>query len=54
MKKDPPLVIDTLGFEDYTRFPNLLAGIEKRGYSAPDIERLAGQNFLGVFRNVVG
>jgi microsomal dipeptidase-like Zn-dependent dipeptidase len=41
------------GFEDYTLFPNLLAGLARRGYTASKIERLAGRNFLSVFRNVV-
>jgi membrane dipeptidase len=42
------------GFEDYTRFPNLIAGLEKRGYGATEIQQLAGQNFMNVFREVVG
>ncbi len=43
-----------LGFEEYTRFPNLIAGLRSRGYSNGDIEKLAGRNFLMVFREVVG
>jgi len=43
-----------VGFEDYGRFPNIIAGLEKRGYSDEEIRQLAGQNFLRVFRQVVG
>jgi membrane dipeptidase len=42
------------GFEDYVRFPNLIAGLEKRGYGEAEIRKLAGQNFLKVFGKVVG
>jgi len=42
------------GFEDYTRFPNIIAALRKRGYSAADVEKLAGRNFLRVFKEVVG
>jgi membrane dipeptidase len=43
-----------VGFEEYTRFPNIVSGLEKRGYSDEEIRKLAGQNFLNVFRQVVG
>lgn len=42
------------GFEDYTKFKNLIAGLKSRGYSSEDVEKLGGQNFLRVFREVVG
>jgi microsomal dipeptidase-like Zn-dependent dipeptidase len=38
------------GFEKYT----LIAGLKKRRYSDSEIEKLAGRNFLSVFRQVVG
>jgi membrane dipeptidase len=44
----------TEGFEDYARFPNLIAGLMKRGYSDGEVQKLAGQNFLKLFREVVG
>lgn len=42
------------GFEDYTLFPNLLAGLEGRGYSQAEVEQLAGRSFLKVFQRIVG
>jgi membrane dipeptidase len=42
------------GFEDYTSFPNLIAGLRERGYDDDQVEMLAGGNFLRVFRAVVG
>jgi membrane dipeptidase len=42
------------GFEDYTKFPNLIKGLAKRGYSDREIKKIAGENFLRVFRKVVG
>ena len=42
------------GFEDYTKFPGIIAGLKTRGYSNGDLSKLAGQNFLRVFREVVG
>ncbi len=42
------------GFEDYTKFPNLIKGLAKRGYSDQEIDKIAGKNFLRVFRKVVG
>jgi membrane dipeptidase len=41
-------------FEDYTLFPNLLAGLARRGYREAKLEKLAGGNFLRIFREVVG
>jgi membrane dipeptidase len=42
------------GFEDYVKFPNLIKGLAKRGYSDREIKKIAGENFLRVFRKVVG
>ena len=42
------------GFEDYTLFPNIIAGLKERGYADSEVEQLAGRNFLRVFREVVG
>jgi len=40
------------GLEDVTRLPALLAGLRSRGYSAPDIARVAGLNFLRLWQEV--
>lgn len=42
------------GFEDYTLFPNIIAGMKSRGYSDENVEKLAGRNFLKIFGEVVG
>ena len=42
------------GFEDYMKFPAFIEGLVQRGYSDQDIKKLVGQNFLRVFRKVVG
>jgi len=42
------------GFENYAKFPNLIKGLIDRGYSDQEIGKLAGLNFLKVFKNVVG
>ncbi len=41
------------GFEDYTQFQNIIAALRKRGYKHAEIEKLAGRNFLRLFREVV-
>ena len=43
-----------VGFEDYINFPNLIEGLITRGYSHQEIKKIAGENFLRVFRKVVG
>jgi len=42
------------GFEDYIKFPNLIEGLITRGYSNQEIKKIIGENFLRVFRKVVG
>jgi membrane dipeptidase len=42
------------GFEDYSRFPNIISGLSKRGYTSENIRKLAGLNFLEVFREIAG
>jgi len=42
------------GFEDYTLFPNLIEGLKGRGYDEQETRKLAGLNFLDLFREVVG
>jgi membrane dipeptidase len=42
------------GFEDYTAFPNLIAGLRDRGYDDDQMRKLVGGNFLRLFRVVVG
>ncbi len=42
------------GFEDYSCFPNIIAGLKSRGYNEEEIKKLAGRNFLRIFGEVVG
>lgn len=46
--------IDTVpvGLEDVSKFPDLLAELARRGWSDDDLAKLAGRNFLRVFREV--
>ena len=39
-----------VGLEDTSRFPNLFAELIRRGWSDPDLKKLAGQNVLRVMR----
>ena len=41
------------GFENYAKFPNLIKGLIERGYSDQEIGKLAGSNFLKLFKKVV-
>lgn len=41
-------------FRDYFEFPNLIEGLVDRGYSDKEIKKIAGDNFLRVFKKVVG
>ncbi|KAI8798215.1 dipeptidase 1 [Biomphalaria glabrata] len=40
------------GLEDVSKFPNLIAELQKRGWSSEDLEKLAGRNLLRVFTEV--
>ncbi len=42
------------GFENYMKFPVFIEGLVNRGYSDQEIAKLAGRNFLKVFRKIVG
>jgi membrane dipeptidase len=42
------------GFENYVQFPNLINGLIERGYSDQEIGKIAGSNFLKLFKRVVG
>ncbi|MFX0176841.1 MAG: dipeptidase [Candidatus Hodarchaeota archaeon] len=42
------------GFEKYAKFPNLIKGLIDRGYSDKEINKIAGLNFLKIFKKVVG
>jgi membrane dipeptidase len=42
------------GFEKYAKFPNLIKGLIDRGYNDQEISKLAGLNFLNLFKKVVG
>ena len=39
-----------IGLEDTSRFPYLFAELIRRGWSDEDLKKLAGENFLRVFR----
>jgi len=41
-----------LGLEDCSKVPNITAELVKRGYSAKDIKKILGGNFMRVFRKV--
>jgi len=41
-------------FENYTKFPNLIKGLIKRGYTDEEIQKITGENFLRVFKKIVG
>ena len=43
-----------LGLEDVTCMPGITAGLVQRGYSEADVRKVLGENFLRVFRQVVG
>ena len=42
------------GLEDASKMFNLTAGLAERGYSAQTIQKILGENFVRVFRQVVG
>jgi membrane dipeptidase len=42
----------TEGLEDVSKYPALLEELMRRGYSGDDIKKIAGLNFLRVFREV--
>lgn len=41
-------------FESYEKFPNFIRGLIKRGYSDSEIRKIAGENFVRVFKNICG
>ena len=45
---------DTLpkGLKDVSTYPNLIAELQKRGYSTSDIQKILGGNFARVWREV--
>jgi len=42
------------GYRDWRDFPNITKGLMARGYSPEDTKGILGENFLRVFREVVG
>lgn len=42
------------GLETVSRLPNLTKGLARRGYSAEEIEKILGGNFLRLFAQVCG
>ena len=49
---DVPHLATPEGFDDVTDFPRVTAGLHDRGYSAGDIAKIMGENFLRVFEEV--
>jgi hypothetical protein len=43
-----------VGLEDVSRLPRITALLLGRGYSAADVKKILGGNFLRVFRKVIG
>lgn len=41
-------------FENYEKFPNLIKGLISRGYSDREIGKIAGGNFVRVFKQICG
>ena len=39
------------GMEDVSKIPNLRDGLNKRGFSAADVDKILGGNTLRVMRN---
>ena len=42
------------GLEDVTKMPYLTVGLVKRGYKEDEIRKILGENFLRVFKEVIG
>ena len=42
------------GLEDVSKMPALAAALRRRGYSAADVDKIMGGNFLRVMREVIG
>lgn len=42
------------GFDDYGQIPQVIAAMERRGFSTPDVEKILGGNLLRVYRAVWG
>ena len=42
------------GLEDVTKMPNITKGLLKRGYSEQDVKKILGENYLRVFKEVIG
>ena len=40
------------GLEDVSAYPNLIYELLKRGYGVPDIRKICGENFLGVWSQI--
>jgi len=43
-----------LGLEGVDKVPNITKGLLDRGYKEKDIKKILGENFLRVFKKVVG
>ena len=47
-------IVEVEGYKDWRDFPNITKGLSARGYSPEDIKSILGENFLRVFREVIG
>jgi membrane dipeptidase len=50
---DGPVVL-TKGFEDISKLPNVVAGLSRRGWSQPELDKVMGENWLRVYERVWG
>lgn len=47
-------IVEIEGYRDWRDFPNITLKLKERGYSEDEIKGILGENFLRVFRQVVG
>ena len=43
-----------VGYDDFSDWPNLTVKLAERGFNEDELRKLLGQNYLRVFREVVG
>jgi membrane dipeptidase len=53
VKSDGPWIL-VKGFENITELPNVIRGLIKRGWSAGEIRKVLGENWLRVYKQVWG
>jgi len=42
------------GLEDVTKMPNITKGLLEKGYSETDVKKILGENYLRIFKEVIG